>query len=191
MNMATLILTVFLPVKVANLTVILMLLMASGTAQADTGYISLTGNVQENTCTLDSGSASQTVSLPDISTRDITAVGPVNSSKTEIPIILRNCGADVTSVTVNTSGTAHGSNANLFDNIIPGSTAGRATGLGVFLFQTNASGFFYPNGTQAEIIKLNPSADNALIFYAAYGATTTSITPGNVQAVINMSFDYP
>lgn len=170
----------------------LMFMVITGTAQAasDTATITITGKVLANTCSIDSSSATQTITLPTISDRDITGIGAIDSAKTAVPIILRNCGATATSVVVNTSGKAHGVTPELFDNIIASNTAGRAGGFGIYFYHTNGSDLFFPNGSSRETIRLTPSVDNILTFYATYGVATASVTPGNISAVVNMTFDY-
>lgn len=190
MNITKLIVLILSSVKTVNSNAILILMMISGTvtAQTSVGYINVTGYVRDNTCTLDSGSTSPTIRLPDISIRDITAEGSLMASKVELPIVLRNCGADVTSVTISTSGKAHNQNQILFDNIIPVSSGG-ATGLGLFVSDSSGDWFLGPGGSNEQIV-LAPSVDNKLIFYANYYAVTRNVTPGNFTAVVNMEFRY-
>lgn len=167
-------------------------LMSIGAAQAasDTAVITITGRVLANTCTIDTGSANQTITLPPISIGDVKATGAVNHALTAVPIILKNCGGSVTSVVVNASGIPHGVNGNAFDNTIAMGTTGRAMGLGVYFYHTNKSNLFYPNGSSAETILLTPSVDNHLTFWTTYGVVRTPVTPGDISSVINMTFDY-
>ncbi|ECG6654079.1 type 1 fimbrial protein [Salmonella enterica] len=164
--------------------------MTGALAAGDTAAITLAGRVLANTCTIDSGSATQVITLPTISDRDTKVTGAVDHVLTEVPIILRNCGAAATSVVVNTSGKANGENYNMFDNTIDAGSEGRATGIGIYFYQTNGSNLLFPDGRRAETIQLTPSVDNTLTFYATYGITTASVTPGNISAVVNMTFDY-
>lgn len=78
----------------------------------------------------------------------------------------------------------------MFDNTIDAGSEGRATGIGIYFYQTNGSNLLFPDGRRAETIQLTPSVDNTLTFYATYGITTASVTPGNISAVVNMTFDY-
>ena len=154
-------------------------------AAVDTAAITLAGRVLASTCTIDSSSAVQTVELPDISVRDLTGF----HGRTEIPFILKDCGADVTAVKVTASGTADEVDSGAFANGISGDEGG-ATGVAISLRMLDGSYPFHPSGHQSQAIKLTPLSDNRFSFSALYMATTSSVTPGKVSTVVNFTFDY-
>ncbi|WP_180239201.1 fimbrial protein [Enterobacter hormaechei] len=125
--------------------------------------------------------------LPDISVRDIERKG-----KTEIPFVLKDCGADVTAVKVTASGTADKSNPGAFANEIPDGTEGGTTGVALSLTMRNGTYPFSPAGDQSEVINLTPLSDNRFSFYAQliHVGTDLQVTPGKVSSVVNFTFDY-
>lgn len=69
--------------KKFTMVTMFMFMMATGAAQAasDTAALTITGKVLANTCTIDSGSAVQTIPLGNISDRDIRGKGTTGEKK--------------------------------------------------------------------------------------------------------------
>lgn len=168
----------------------LMALMAAGAAQAasDTATITITGKVLANTCTIDSGSATQTIPLDDISDRDIRGKGTTGGPK-DVVIKLTNCGAGASDVEVSASGTPDDDDTSAFANVKTQADGG-ATGVGVYFFQTDGTTKFVPAGTAKQISPLTPSVDNSLTYKAAFVGTKDTVTAGEFSTVVNMTFDY-
>lgn len=168
----------------------LMALMAAGAAQAasDTATITITGKVLANTCTIDSGSAVQTITLDDISDRDIRGKGTTGGKK-DVVIKLTNCGASATGVEVSASGTPDDDDTSAFANVKTQADGG-ATGVGVYFYQTGGTTKFVPAGTAKQTSPLTPSVDNSLTYKAAFVGTKDTVTAGEFSTVVNMTFDY-
>lgn len=168
----------------------LMVLMTAGTAQAasDMAVITITGRVLANTCTIDSGSASQTVTLPDIADRDISGKGTTGGAK-DVVIVLKDCGAAASGVEVRASGNPDTKDTTAFTNAVAQADGG-ATGVGVYFFQTDGTTKFLPDGTVTQTSALTPSVDNILTYKASYVGTSDAVTAGTFSTVVNMTFDY-
>ncbi|KOY60670.1 hypothetical protein AM629_18035 [Photorhabdus heterorhabditis] len=167
----------------------LMFMMATGAVQAasDTATITVTGKVLTNTCTIDSSSAEQNITLDDISDRDISK-GTAGGTK-EVVIVLKNCEAGASSVVVSASGATDADDASAFANV-KAQAEGGATGVGVYFYQTNGTTKFVPSGTVTQTSKLTPSQDNTLTYKASYVGTKDTVTAGAFSTVVNMTFDY-
>lgn len=168
----------------------LMLLLTAGAAQAasDTAVVTITGRVLANTCTIDSGSATQTVTLPDIADRDIRGKGTTGGA-TDVVIVLKNCGASASGVVVSASGNPDTDDTTAFTNAVAQDDGG-ATGVGVYFFQTDGTTKFLPGGTVTQTSTLTPSVDNTLTYKASYVGTSDAVTAGTFSTVVNMTFDY-
>lgn len=77
--------------------------MGNAYAATDTAIITITGKVVANTCTMSSGSATQTVTLNDIADRDIRGKGVTGGDK-NISIVLKDCGTAASAVKVSAWG---------------------------------------------------------------------------------------
>jgi major type 1 subunit fimbrin (pilin) len=168
----------------------LMVLLTAGAAQAasDTAVVTVTGRVLANTCTIDSGSATQTVTLPDISDRDIRGKGTTGGAK-DVVIVLRNCGASASGVVVRATGNPDADDSTAFTNAVA-QAGGGATGVGVYFFQTDGTTKFLPGGSVTQTSALTPSVDNTLTYKASYVGTKDVVTAGTFSTVVNMTFDY-
>lgn len=168
----------------------LMTFMAAGAAHAasDTATITITGRVLANTCTIDSGSATQTIQLDDISDRDIRGKGTTGGKK-DVVIKLTNCGAGASGVVVSASGSEDTDDASAFANV-KAQADGGATGVGVYFFQTDGTTKFVPAGTAKQTSELTPSVDNTLTYKASYVGTKDAVTAGDFSTVVNMTFEY-
>lgn len=65
-----------------------------------------------------------------------------------------------------------------------------ATGVGLYFYQTDGKTKFTPDGLIRERSTLTPSANNTLIYKAAYAGTGDTVVAGEFSAVVNMSFEY-
>ncbi|SFT38252.1 major type 1 subunit fimbrin (pilin) [Kosakonia arachidis] len=168
----------------------LMALMAAGATQAasDTATITITGTVLSNTCTIDSSSAVQNITLGAISDRDIKGKGTTGGKK-DVVIKLTNCGAGTSGVVVRASGTPDADDALAFANARVQESGG-ATGVGVYFFQTDGTTKFVPAGTITQTSSLIPSVDNTLTYKASFVGTKDAVTAGDFSTVVNMTFDY-
>lgn len=154
-------------------------------AASDTATITITGTVKASTCTIDSDSANKKVTLPDIADRDIQGKGKTGGTK-DIDIVLKDCGASVTTVLVTASGNADDENTGAFKN----SLTDGADGVALYFYKTDKTGLFNPQGTETETSTLTPSQDNTLTYQAAYVGTKDKVTAGAFSTVVNMKFNY-
>ncbi|QUG77039.1 fimbrial protein [Erwinia sp. E602] len=168
-------------------------LLLSGTgavthAASDSAIITLTGRVLANTCTIASGSETQTIQLANVADRDIKGKGTTAGEKT-IEMVPEECGTAASAVKVSASGSADADDKTAFANGITAKSDG-ATGVGLYFYQTDGTKKFNPDGSVTEKSKLTPSENNTLTCKAAYVATKDSITAGEFRTVVNMNFEY-
>lgn len=166
-----------------------VLLVCSGLAQAasDGTALIINGKVLANTCTLSSGSKEQVITLSDIADRDIRGKGTTGGEK-EVNMVLRDCGAAATAVVVTAWGEADSDDTSAFRNAKTEATG--ATGVGLYFYQTDGKTKFNPDGLGTERSTLTPSANNTLIYKAAYVGTSDAVVAGEFSTVVNMSFEY-
>lgn len=168
----------------------LIFLVCTGMVQAasDGTSITLNGNILANTCTLSSGSKDQLIVLSNIADRDIRGKGNTGGEK-EVNMVLRDCGVAATAVLVRAWGGADDDDTSAFKNAIMESEGG-ATGVGLYFYQTDGKSKFKPDGSITQTSNLTPSADNTLIYKAAYVGTNDSVTAGKFSTTVNINFEY-
>lgn len=152
---------------------------------ADTAVIVITGTVVSNTCTLSDSSRHQTKVLPPIADRDIRGRGTTGAS-VSFDIDLEDCGPGTTGVRVTASGTPDGSETDAFGNTL----ADGAKGVALYVYRTNGTDRFKPDGSVSEVSPLTPSTSNRLTYRAAYVGTGEAVTAGRFSTVVNMKFEY-
>ena len=155
-------------------------------AASDSATIIIIGRVLANTCTIDTASAEQNITLDDIADRDIKGKGTTGGEKA-VSIILRDCGASASSVVVTASGVGQDiDDTTAFVN----SAVNGAEGVGLYFWQTDGTTRFLPDGSVKETSVLIPSVDNTLTYKAAYVGTKDTIKAGAFSTVVYMTFDY-
>ncbi len=174
--------------RISGAVSVTALLLSAAVQASDTAVIQITGRVVANTCTLDSSTANQIITLDDVSDRDIRGKGKTSGDK-EVTIILKDCGAAASGVTVTASGVADADDITAFRNAITDGNGG-ATGVGLYFYQADSTAKFTPDGAVKQTKSLIPDSDNVLIYKASYAGTRDSVTAGAFSTVINMKFDY-
>lgn len=154
-------------------------------AKSDSATITITGRVLANTCTIDNGSAKQTVILPDVSDRDFRDVG-VTAGETPVIIRLNDCGSDIQSVMVKVSGDPDPVNPGAFNNSYNGQN--KANGVAINFYRTDGV-LFSPNGSNPEETKLIPG-NNEIVYKTSYISTINKISGGNVTSVVSLHLEY-
>ncbi|AWF33356.1 fimbrial family protein (plasmid) [Klebsiella oxytoca] len=154
-------------------------------AASDRATITITGKVLANTCTIDSASARQNITLPNIADRDIKGVGKTGG-ETNISIALTDCGKAASNVVVTASGTPDAEDPTAFSNTV---TDG-AEGVGLYFYQTGGTEKFKPDGSVRQTSPLTPSVDNTLTYKASYVGTNDTVKAGGFSTVVNMTFEY-
>lgn len=162
--------------------------MGNAYAATDTAIITITGKVVANTCTMSSGSATQTVTLNDIADRDIRGKGVTGGDK-NISIVLKDCGTAASAVKVSAWGSADSEDNQAFGNAIAKSDGG-ADGVALYFYQTNGTTKYNPDGSVTETSNLTPAADNTLNYKASYVGTKDTVAAGSFMTVVNMNFEY-
>ena len=170
------------------LTLLLLGTTAVAHAASDSAVITITGHVLANTCTIASGSKTQTITLDGVADRDIKGKGTTAGEKT-IEIVLEDCGSTASKVKVSASGSADADDKTSFANAIEAKSNG-SIGVGLYFYQAKGAKKFNPDGSETEISTLKPSENNTLAYKAAYVATKDTVTAGEFSTVVNMKFEY-
>ncbi|SFT38273.1 major type 1 subunit fimbrin (pilin) [Kosakonia arachidis] len=170
-----------------SFSAVLMVCSGLALAASDSSSITFNGKVLANTCTLSSGSKEQVITLSDIADRDIKGKG-TTGGETEVNMVLRDCGAAATAVMVTAWGEADNDDTSAFRNAKAEGEG--ATGVGLYFYQTDGRTKFKPDGLIKERSTLTPSANNTLIYKAAYVGTKDAVVAGEFSTVVNMSFEY-
>lgn len=174
-------------IKKRNLTLSVIsaaLLATSWGAQAaqDTAKLTITANVVENTCTLDT--TAPAVDFKIISMRDVKSV---NTELKTMPFTLKlsACQGGATGVTVTATGSANKAISDLFE------TNGTATGVGIKIMGGDSGTTkLTPVGSTAKY-KIKSSAATAdLKFTASLVQSDAKVTAGNVSSTINLNVSY-
>ncbi|RUS65983.1 putative major fimbrial subunit LpfA [Saezia sanguinis] len=155
-------------------------------AQAADGTINFTGTITDSACTVDTVSASQTVSLGTVSSSIFGAAGDV-AAATTFTIGLNSCPPSVTAAQVSFDGTAHTGNGSILALTGGG---GVATNVGVALYEQNGITPI-PLYTPSTSIVIPAGGSATLTFVAKYMATSSTVTAGTANAVTNFTVVYP
>ncbi|MFP1982811.1 fimbrial protein [Lonsdalea quercina] len=156
-------------------------------AADDTATITITGTIKANTCAIDDSSKNQTVLLPDIADRDIQK--NKTAGEKNFNITLTGCGDAASAVKVTASGTPDEADVMAFANNVSSGDGG-ATGVGIYVYETDNVTQFKPDGSTTETSSLTPSQDNTLTYKVAYVGTQNSATAGKFSSTMNMKFEY-
>ncbi|MHA1000457.1 fimbrial protein [Leclercia pneumoniae] len=154
-------------------------------AATDTATITITGNVLANTCTIDSGSANQSITLPDITARELRGKGTTAGEK-EVRITLTDCGDTVNRVVVKAFGQEDSDDPVAFKNAL----ADGSSGVGIYFYQTDGITKFRPDGSIQQTSALLPLPVNVLEYKVSYVATKETVEAGGFRSVVSMTFDY-
>lgn len=154
------------------------------TAYAADGTINFTGEILDQACEVDAGTANQTVTLGKVSKSAFSTAGDT-AAPTAFDIKLNKCPSALNTASIKFEGTP-----NATDNSVLAIKAvnGAATGVGVKLY--NADGSALPLSKASQSFPLTKGGATTLSFKSAYVATTTAVTPGPANAVANFSVIY-
>lgn len=156
-------------------------------ALAADGTINFTGSILDSGCTVDTGSASQTVDLGQLAKSSFTGAGSTAGSA-RFDIVVSECPDTVHSAAVTFDGSSDPANPSLL-----ALTAGAETanGVGVALYEVNGSTLI-PMHAASRYLTLDTSAgsSNTLSFVAKYMATTESVSAGQADAATSFTIVY-
>lgn len=148
----------------------------------ETFNINATIRIQVPTCDIDPGSVNKTVTLPSITTTQLSGQG-TTAGKTPFSLQLDNCPANLrVFITLNTASPQSG------DSGVIAPTAGDATGIGVQILQADGAtpvtfGTAIDTGTTS-------ASSYAINLFARYYQTGTTTGPGHVQGTATYTLSY-
>lgn len=164
---------------------LLVLPFSSFVAHAADGSVNFTGNITDAACTVDTNSASQTVTLGNVSSSAFSAVGST-AAPTKFSINLTNCPETVTSASVKFDGRVNSTN----NDLLSVNTDSTATGVGVAIYESDsATQIPLLTSSVAQAID-STAATNTLSFVAKYMATAAKVTAGSANAVTDFTIIY-
>lgn len=173
-------------IKYAALTSIFLFQMSSGYAADST--ITVSGNVQDNTCVLSTASANQTVNLLNYSTKQFSEKG---TTTTLVPfsLIFSACGSSATAVRIGFTGVADSTDSTLLK--IDSGDSTDASGIAVKLYDSNKNQIPL-NQTQSSLAwnSITGGQQNTLNFYASMISTASSVTAGTVTASATITLEF-
>ena len=160
----------------------ILVLGLNGMARADTINMAFNGNIKIASCTVDTGSVDQTVSLGTVGAAQFKTIGD-RASPTQFAIKLGNCppGTNGASITFSGAGDSHNSTVLALDS-------GGATGVGIEL--SDITGSKINLGTPSAFYGLVASGSNIMSFSARYVATVLPVTAGKGDASAQFTINY-
>lgn len=162
-----------------------LLLTGSVSVFAADNSITISGSIQNTSCTVSTDSADQTVFLGDIASRTFYQAG-ATSMPVQFTVDLQNCTGSMSGVTVTFNGTADGTEPALL-GLDSGTNA--ASGLGIAILDANRTLIPVNNPSSNYAIDIT-KPDNALVFYAQYQSTGASVTAGSATATATFNLTY-
>lgn len=151
-------------------------------AHADGINMAFNGNIKVASCTVDTGSTNQTVSLGEVGAEQFKTVGD-RASATQFGIKLTSCPAGVRGATITFNGTG-----DSHDSTVLAIDSGGANNVGVEL--SDITGSKIALGTSSASYGLVTNSDNILSFSARYVATALPVMPGKGDATVQFTVDY-
>jgi major type 1 subunit fimbrin (pilin) len=170
--------------KIALLVALTASLGFVGTSIAADGTINFTGTITDNACTVDTGSANQTVNLGTVSSTTFTGAG-VTAAPTRFNINLTNCPAAVTTASVRFDGATSAAN----NQILALSSGQTATNVGVALYEQDSSTLI-PIASKTADRPITATGPNVLTYIAKYYATATPVTAGTANSSATFTIGY-
>lgn len=164
-----------------KLSILLLSLTVSHFSLADSTVVNFTGNVKKSPCTIDS--TNYNIDLGEWSTGDFPAIGTTTTSKA-LDIVL-NCPSSDIAVTAQIIGTADTSQTG---TVKLTQTTDSATGLGIQLINESNT----PLAINSNFILSNAVTNKkiSLSWKARYIQTSSTVTSGSANGVVNVSFTY-
>lgn len=156
--------------KLAAASAAAALVLLSNTAQASDGTINFTGALVSNTCVINGGTSTQTVTLPTLSATALSVASPT-AGPTPFAIAVTNCPTGLASFTTYFEGVANANVDQTTGRLKNTAASGAATGVQLRL--SNAGG-----GTVIDLSK--PAGSQGSAAAALTGTTTLSGTANYV-----------
>ncbi|MDR9889184.1 fimbrial protein [Pseudenterobacter timonensis] len=159
-------------------------LLVAGNALAADGTIHFTGNITDQTCTVDAGSQDLTVDLGNVAQSALNGAAGMKAAPTRFTLNVSECPDTVTGANVKFDGTSDGVNQNL---LALDSGTGIATGVGIEIADRNGTPI--PLHTASTDYPLAAGA-NSLDFIARYVSTGTAVTTGTANGTSQFTINY-
>ncbi|MBF4180645.1 fimbrial protein [Lelliottia nimipressuralis] len=154
-------------------------------ANASDGTIHFTGNITDQTCTVDSASKDLTVALGNVAASSFTAAGD-KSSPTKFELKLTDCPESVASVAVKYDGVADSINSSLLKL---DDATDMATNVGIEISDVN--GTAVPVATASMDYPVDATSGSAnLDFSARYVSTAAAVTTGPANSTSQFTLNY-
>jgi len=151
--------------------------------------ISITGQVQDNTCVLSTASQDLTVDLMNYPQSQFSEKG-AGGALVPFTLVFSQCGSAATAVRVGFTGTADTNNTSLLK--IDSGTSSYATGIGIEILDSSEN-IIPINQSQDNLnwITITGGQQNTVSFYARMVATALPVTAGTVSgsATITLEFE--
>ncbi|MTC48291.1 fimbrial protein [Providencia alcalifaciens] len=161
-----------------------IILSFASIASASDGYINFTGEIIDQTCTIDSTSQNLIVPLGSVSKSSLDGAAGKKSSPTGFQLNLTLCPPTVAGATVKFDGTNDSDNADLLKLT---QEAGVATGVGIEI----ADNIGTPIPLHSESMEYPLSTgSNSLNFVARYVSTLNTVTTGPANGVTQFTLNY-
>ncbi|NCG55179.1 fimbrial protein [Serratia fonticola] len=169
--------------KIALISAIVVM-SAAQTAMAADGVINFSGNITSTACTVNTSSATQTVTLGTISSTAFNGSGST-AAPTRFTIELTTCPVAVSQAKVRFDGTTSSGNPS-----IVGLNSGQtATNVGVAIYEKD-SATLIPVGTASAGVALSSTGVNTMAYIAKYMATDTTVGAGTANATATFTITY-
>ena len=155
--------------------------------QAADSTITITGNVQDNTCQVDVGSQDFTVDLQTYTTKQFTKQGSA-SAAVPFSVSFSACGSAASGVRIVFNGVSVANDNALLKN---DATGNAATGIGVQILSADQG--VVPVNQQLDELTWTPlkrGQPNNINFYARMVANTYPVTGGMVRAMATMTLEF-
>ncbi len=164
---------------------VMVLVGVAGNAQASDGTVHFTGNITDQTCTVDGASQALEVPMGNVGASSLAGGAGTVSSPTRFALILTGCPDTVTSAAVKFDGETDNSAAG--SGILKLDGDSTATGVGIVI--SDNSGTPIAMHTDSPTYTLT-TGENDLLFTARYIATGDTVTTGSANATSQFTINY-
>lgn len=164
--------------------VVALLLCSLGEAMASDGFIHFTGNITDQTCSIDAASQQQTVALGKIAKSTLNGKVGSQAAATKFSLIVKSCPETITGASLKFDGNG---DSRYPDLLALDSVSGAATGVAVQI--ADKLGTEIPLHTASAEFPLT-TGTNTLDFTARYISTASTVTVGSANATTEFTIVY-
>ncbi|BEN69725.1 fimbrial protein [Serratia marcescens] len=160
-------------------------LVISSTSYAADGTINFTGTVTDQTCTVEAGSANQTIPMGNVSAKAFRSVGDT-ALPTKFNIALVSCPDTVKKASIKFDGIYADGNTTLLSL---NKETNAATGIGVALYEADGTTQI-PVASFSNAQSVQKDIRNVFTYVAKYMSTSGTVTVGPANATTQFSISY-